>query len=209
MRTVAILPVKGFSSAKQRLRHGLSPELRQSLAEAMFSDVLSALALTSLDEVIVVTAGERARRIAEDHGAKALEDQEPGHNAAAAIGIAAALKQGAGQALLVPGDCPGLDPAEVDALLARPATPPSALVVPDRHGTGTNALLLTPPDALEPSFGPGSCKRHVALATDRGTHAEVVTVPSLALDIDTLEDLEVLLSSTERAVRTHQLMSRC
>jgi 2-phospho-L-lactate guanylyltransferase len=209
MRTIAILPVKGFSNAKQRLRGGLSPELRESLAEAMFSDVLGALALASLDAVLVVTAGQRARRIAEAHGATVLEDDEAGHNEAAAIGLVAALERRADRALLVPGDCPALDPADLDALLARQVVAPSALVVPDRHGTGTNALLLTPPDALVPSFGPGSCQRHLSLASERGTHAEVVRIPSLALDVDTPEDLEALLSSTDRARATHELLSRC
>ena len=68
---------------------------------------------------------------------------------------------GADRALLVPGDCPALDPGEVSALLAHTAP---VVIVPDRHGTGTNALLLAPPDAIAPSFGPGSFARHAALA---------------------------------------------
>jgi 2-phospho-L-lactate guanylyltransferase len=109
----------------------------------------------------------------------------------------------------VPGDCPALDPTEVDELLARPVTPPAALVVPDRHGTGTNALLISPPDALSPSFGPGSCQRHLQLARERRTNAEAVELPSLALDIDTPEDLDALASSPDRALRTRQLLARC
>src|SRR5207302_7322924 len=72
----------------------------------------------------------------------------------------------------------------------------SMLIVPDRHGTGTNALLLTPPDALAPSFGPGSCERHARQARAAGVAAEVVEVPSLATDIDTPEDLEADRKST-------------
>jgi 2-phospho-L-lactate guanylyltransferase len=94
-------------------------------------------------------------------------------------------------------------------LLARPVLPPSALIVPDRHGTGTNALLLTPPGALAPSFGPDSCERHAQLARAAGTHAEVVEVPSLALDVDTPEDLAALVAASDRAPRTQALLSRC
>src|SRR5437588_10919601 len=148
MRTTAILPVKSFSAAKQRLRDDLRPERRQELVEAMFTDVLMALRATTADLIVVVTGFPAARQIAAEHGAQVVEDRETGHNDAATIGIRAALAAGAERALLVPGDCPAVDPREVDELLGRPATAPSVLIVPDRHGTGTNALLLTPPDAL-------------------------------------------------------------
>jgi 2-phospho-L-lactate guanylyltransferase len=209
MRTLAILPVKSFSEAKQRLRPGLDPGSRRELAEAMLTDVLEALGATAVDEIVVISAGARAREIAHDYGASAVEDREEGQNAAAALGVRAGRTLGAQRVLLVPGDCPALDPREVDELLERPAWAPSVLIVPDRHGTGTNALLLTPPDALSPSFGPGSCQRHLANAQAAGIHAEVVSVPSLALDIDTPDDLAVLAAGSDRALRTQALLSRC
>jgi 2-phospho-L-lactate guanylyltransferase len=209
MRTLAILPVKSFSEAKQRLRPGLDPVTRRELAEAMLTDVLEALGASAIDEIVVISAGARAREIAHDYGAAAIEDREDGHNAAAALGIRAGRTLGAQRVLLVPGDCPALDPGEVDELLERPARAPSVVIVPDRHGTGTNALLVTPPDALAPSFGPGSCQRHLANAKAAGIHAEVVNVPSLALDIDTPEDLGVLAAASNRAPRTQALLSRC
>jgi 2-phospho-L-lactate/phosphoenolpyruvate guanylyltransferase len=101
--------------------------------------------------------------------------------------------------LMVPGDCPAMSPSELDGLIGRPSGPRSVLIVPDRHGTGTNALLLTPPDALAPSFGPDSRRRHVAEAESAGLEAEVVEVPSLAMDVDTPEDLETLQSTLTRS----------
>ena len=65
-------------------------------------------------------------------------------------------------------------------------------IVPDRHGSGTNALLLTPPDVIEPSFGPDSRARHEQLAAAAGVACDVVGVETLAIDVDTAEDLEVL-----------------
>ena len=209
MRTVAILPVKSFGLAKQRLRDGLDPATREALVEAMFIDVLDSLGQVRLDEIMVVTTSPLAQSIASASGATVLTDRETGHSDAAALGIQAAMLQGADRALLVPGDCPVLDPAEVDALLARPVDPPAVVVVPDRHGTGTNALLLTPPDALAPSFGPGSCERHATLARERGTNVEIVAVPSLAMDIDTPEDLEALTDAPDRAGSTRQLLGTC
>ena len=80
------------------------------------------------------------------------------------------MERGATRVLLVPGDCPALDPAELDELLedAEGVATPDVVVVPDRHGDGTNALLLTPPDAIQPAFGPGSRERHERLAQEAG-----------------------------------------
>lgn len=183
--------------------------MRQRLAEAMLRDVLVALMTTTLDEVIVVTAGATVAAAARELGARVISDAEEGHNAAADIGVQEAMRRDADRALLVPGDCPALDPVEVDELLARPHDPPGVIIVPDRHGTGTNALLITPPDALASSFGPGSCQRHIRLAEEAGIEHEVVEVPSLAIDIDTPDDLEALAGLAERPTRTQGLLSRC
>ena len=193
MSTVAILPIKSFGEAKRRLADDMSPGERRALAEAMFSDVLVALRRTdSIGDVLVVTADTSAQQIAGGYGALVVDDDEQGHNPAARRGIAQALESRADRALLVPSDCPMMDPAELNQLLAQAPDSRCALVVPDRHGTGTNALLLTPPDSLQPAFGPGSCQRHREAAAADGTFGQVVEVPSLALDVDTPEDLLAL-----------------
>jgi 2-phospho-L-lactate guanylyltransferase len=157
-------------------------------------DVLDALAsVDGLDEVLVVTAEPRAAAEAERVGAIVVPDPvEAGQSAAALRGIDAAVARGAERALLVPGDCPALDPAEVRELLARPAGGPEVVIVPDRHGHGTNALLLTPPGALVPAFGEGSFARHAARARGAGAAIRIAQVPSLGLDVDTPGDLAAL-----------------
>jgi 2-phospho-L-lactate guanylyltransferase len=190
MTTLAILPIKSFDQAKQRLTDELDPSPRRALVEAMFSDVLVALRRAKLvDQVLVISSDHGAQRIAGGYGAMVLEDEDLGHNDAATRGVQRALELGIERALLVPGDCPLLDPLELDELLGRPQASGSVFIVPDRHGTGTNALLLTPPDALAPSFGPGSHDRHLRIAAAAGVAAESVAVASLAMDLDTPEDL--------------------
>jgi 2-phospho-L-lactate guanylyltransferase len=193
MSTLAILPIKSFTDAKQRLSSQLAPGPRRALAEAMYSDVVTALRRSqAVQAMLIVSSDHVAQRIAGGHGADVLEDAGVGHNEAAALGINYVVEHGATRVLLVPGDCPLLSPAELDELIERPTPERSALIVPDRHGTGTNALLLTPPTSLTPAFGPDSCARHQRLADEQGTAAEVVEVPTLALDVDTAEDLEAL-----------------
>ena len=143
MRTIAILPVKSFDAAKQRLGGVLGSGSRQALAQAMFSDVLGSLRhVPGLDAVAVVTAdrGRRGARPAAS-GVQVLRDTEQaGQSPAALIGIRYALAAGYDRVLLVPGDTPLLDPAEVGALLVAGTERELGLaIVPDRHGTGTNA----------------------------------------------------------------------
>jgi 2-phospho-L-lactate guanylyltransferase len=201
MQTLAILPVKSFDEAKQRLALEMTAGARRALAEAMYSDVLVALRRAEgVNGVLVVSADKGAQQIAGGYGAMVLADDDQGHNPAARRGIHAALESGADRVLLVAGDCPLIDPAELDQLLERRARPPSALIVPDRHGPGTNALVLAPPGSLAPSFGPGSCNRHAEMARSAGTTPEIVEVPSLMLDVDTVEDLDAL---REELAATH------
>ncbi|MBV9194806.1 MAG: 2-phospho-L-lactate guanylyltransferase [Solirubrobacterales bacterium] len=193
MATLAVLPMKSFSQAKHRLRNELSAGDRRALVEAMFCDVLIALRrAAAVARVVVVSADRGAQQIAVGYGATVVSDAERGHNHAATVGVRAVLELGGDRALLVPGDCPAVSPGDLDALIARPAAPRSVLIVPDRHGTGTNALLLTPPDALATSFGAGSRRRHVTAAAGKNVEAEVVEVGSLAMDVDTPDDLATL-----------------
>ena len=212
MRTLAIVPVKRFSLAKQRLRADVSDADREALAAAMVADVLTALeAAARVDATLVITNEDSVSRLAAELDAEVLADpHERGQSAAAVVGVAFALEHGYARALLAPGDCPALEPSEVDGLLAETGSD-GVVIVPDRHGTGTNALVLTPPDAITPSFGPGSCERHRGLADRAGVSSHIARVPSLLLDIDTPHDLQALRETLARleggAARTRALLA--
>jgi 2-phospho-L-lactate/phosphoenolpyruvate guanylyltransferase len=211
---VAILPVKTFSRAKRRLGDAVGGGERRALAAAMLGDVLAALeAVPAIAEVLVVTgeagAVDAARRA---HATVMADPDETGQSAAAARGIARALERGAERVLLVPGDCPALDPDEVSRLLARGGAPPHVVIVPDRHGSGTNAMLLAPPDAVAPAFGAGSLARHAARAHAAGAAVKVCELPSLGLDVDTPDDLAALRAALaahpHAAPRTRGVLDR-
>jgi 2-phospho-L-lactate guanylyltransferase len=214
MRTAAILPVKTFARAKQRLGDAVDAPERAELAAAMVGDVLAALAaVPALEDVVVVTSEERAAAAARVAGAHVVADPaEAGQSAAAELGIEAATARGAARVLLVPGDCPAVDPAELAALLERTAGRRSVVIVPDRHGSGTNALLIAPPDALVPSFGPGSFARHAARARAGGAAVSIAQAASLALDVDTPGDLAALRAALAArpgaAPRTRAVLTR-
>ena len=207
MKATAVLAVKHFGAAKQRLATGLDPEQRRRLMAAMVEDVLEAIPKArQVERTIVVTGDPVAQELAADCGAEVVPDPaDAGHVQAALAGIARAEVQGAECVVLLPGDCPLLDPRELDGLLTGvPA--PYVGVVPDRHGTGTNALVLSPPSAIVPAFGEGSCARHVELARAAGIAYGVEEVPTLGLDLDTPADVialtRELMAHPGRAKRT-------
>jgi 2-phospho-L-lactate/phosphoenolpyruvate guanylyltransferase len=206
MTTVAVLPVKRFDRAKQRLSAGLAGGSREVLAEAMVRDVLGALArVRALYAIVVVTGERRAQALARSHDALIVGDpDEAGQSAAAARGVGRAVEIGAERVLLVPGDCPALDTDEVHRLILGQGKGPAVTIVPDRHGTGTNALLLSPPGVIAPAFGERSFARHLAAAEASGARVAVEEVASLALDIDTPDDLDALRGAHVRgAGRRH------
>jgi 2-phospho-L-lactate guanylyltransferase len=210
VNATAVLPVKRLGAAKQRLGGGLGGlrgTERRQLAEAMVADVLEAIgAARTIERVIVVSGDPTVQELAAGAGAEVVPDPEDaGHNQAALAGIARAEAEGAVCVVLLPGDCPLLDPRELDGLLT--GVPGRYVgIVPDRHGTGTNALVLSPPDAIGPAFGEGSCARHVAAARESGVAFGVEELSSLGLDLDTPADIIALTRELEsrpgRARRT-------
>jgi 2-phospho-L-lactate guanylyltransferase len=198
LKSTAVLPVKRLYAAKQRLAAGLGGEQRRTLAEAMVADVLEAIGeARTIERTIVVSGDPVVQELAAAAGAEVVPDPEDaGHVEAARAGIARAELEGAACVVLLPGDCPLLDPRELDRLLT--GVPERYVgIVPDRHGTGTNALVLSPPAAIVPAFGEGSCARHVALAREAGIPFEVEELTSLGLDLDTPADVVALTRELE------------
>lgn len=194
LRIVALLPFRGLANAKSRLAGALSEDERRALALALLNRAVAAVAGAGVERVAVVTRDPALAGAGLDPSAEVLLQDGEGLNAAVRQGQRWALDGGADGLLVLLPDLPTLDVADVRALIDA-AAPGAAVIAPDRHGAGTNALLLAPPDAIAPAFGAGSAVRHrrsLALAdipvTDverRGTH----------LDLDTPEDIRALEES--------------
>jgi 2-phospho-L-lactate guanylyltransferase len=219
VRATAIIPVKRFGRAKQRLLDALDRPARAALVKAMLRDVLAAVSETQqIERLIVVTGDGRAERIALRHAQRTTtplevlrDPHDAGHPQAATLGIIRAKALGAECVALLPCDCPLLQPDELDDALDR-MRPGRVAVIPDRHGTGTNGLLLCPPDAIGPAFGEGSRERHLQRGRSVGHEAQIEGLTSMALDLDTLDDLEamaaVLTDSPDRAPVTAAELKR-
>jgi 2-phospho-L-lactate guanylyltransferase len=194
----AIVPVKALAEAKQRLAAILAPEARHRLMVVMLQDVLATLRkVENLGPVLVVTPDAYVAELAQRYGAGMLrEARGQGHSAAVVAGFAHARAHGAARALTLPGDAPCMTCGEIEDLIdtGDRIAVPGVVMVPARDGDGTNALLVAPPGAFPPRFGPGSFARHRAAAEARRLDCRVLPLAGIGLDIDEPRDLQALLA---------------
>jgi 2-phospho-L-lactate guanylyltransferase len=190
----AIVPVKPLRRGKSRLAGTLSEDERTVLNQELLEHTLTVLSnLKELAQVLVVSRDPHALTIARNHGAKTVqEDGQPHLNTALARATVMAQVHSIRGILVLPADLPLLTADDVRALIDRAAKPPVVVIAPDRHGKGTNALLMVPAGQIEYDFGEGSFQRHCDRAKKSGARLEIVELPSLGLDLDLPEDLEMI-----------------
>lgn len=193
--TWALVPLRGLEDAKTRLGAELDPEERLALVVEMATRTLAAARdARGLAGTVLVTADPAAAELAARFGARTIVQRLPGLNAALREARALAVANGATAILVLPVDLPSIDADTVTQVLAAAERTAEAghdglvLAVPDRHGTGTNALLVSPPATIDPAFGEGSFARHRAAAILAGA-TFVEHGGALTFDVDTGADL--------------------
>jgi 2-phospho-L-lactate guanylyltransferase len=205
----AILPVKSPHNAKQRLAGFLDVEQREMLARILYRQTLAALCQAEgIDRVVVATSDIEIADHARRSGALVFEENEQvSHSVSADAACFRAMEMGASTVLLVPIDVPTVTPADFSHLAA--AARPGLIVVPSSDGTGTNALVRTPPDCIESRFGPGSFRAHLDQALSRGIRADMLRLPGLMFDIDTPEDVTEFLAGSYECEVSSFLRAAC
>jgi 2-phospho-L-lactate guanylyltransferase len=199
----AIIPVKETRGAKQRLASVLSASLRQKLALAMLEDVLDAVAgVESLGGAILVTIDPEAEKLARRYGMATIADgARDGHTGAVNAGARHLVAQGRHALLTLPGDLPLVTAPEIEQLIAAHGPSPAFTIAPAHDDLGSNAILVSPPQAVPLRFGEDSFFPHLAAARAQGIEPCVVRLPGIAFDIDNPQDLHhfALLGSATRA----------
>src|SRR6516225_4242041 len=195
MHIAALIPVKGFSNAKQRLSGLLSRAGREVLAQAMFRDVLcQATSARGVEATFVVTGNDEVAAIAYKGGANVIREQtEEGETSAVDFARARLKNDGWGAVLIIPGDMPLVRAEDIEVVLAQipaDASAPFGLLVPSHDRLGTNGLLLAPPDLIPLRFGYNSFAFHMNQLTALGLPARFCENERIALDIDEPKDLE-------------------
>ena len=193
-RTWALVPIRGLETAKTRLGEDLDPEERVELVTNLLRRTLVATRdARRIAGTIVVTMDPDAAGIAKELRAIGLVERAPGLNAAIEAARSVAVARGATAVLVLPADLPAVSAEAIDALLAAADRGAGlgrslAAAVPDRHGLGTNALLLSPPGVIDPAFGEASRAAHAARAGAAGVGWLELDGP-LTFDLDTTADL--------------------
>jgi|SRR5439155_20050739 len=197
-----VVPFRG-SGGKQRLT-GLDSAAHRGVMMGMFLDVLEAAA--AVNRTVVVTADEDAGRAAVAAGADVVADPGGGQGAAVAAAMGLFLAEAV---LVLNADVPCVQPYDLRSLIA--ATPPGGIALVASEDGRTNALSLTAPELFEPLYGPGSAERFTRAARNLGVEVVVVSMPSIANDVDTIDDLVRVQSRagrhTQAALRGLKLAS--
>ena len=192
MNVFAVVPVKDLWGTKSRLKPILNPGARAGLTVYMMGRVIAALSEARVEHVCVVSPDRVVLSQARERGATPLLQQSRGLNPALEEGRRRAMEEGASSLLVLPADLPLIEADDIRAILEETddETPaPPVVISPDGARSGTNALLLRPPDALPFAFGPGSFEAHLASARERGLEVRVSETSHLAFDLDTVDDL--------------------
>jgi 2-phospho-L-lactate guanylyltransferase len=195
MRAI-LLPIKDLRNAKQRLAPVLTAEERYALAQAMLADTIAAVrGAQRADEVLVITNYLPAMEIAARHGWGVLrEENQVSESASVDFASRLCAERGVTTLLRVPLDLPLVQPGDLDDLLATECVAPAVVMVPSRDGSGTNAILRSPPALFPSHFGPNSFAKHRELAGQAGAAIIVRRNPRLEMDVDDESDLRALLS---------------
>jgi 2-phospho-L-lactate/phosphoenolpyruvate guanylyltransferase len=190
----AIVPVKPLRSGKSRLAGALSADERAELNRTLLQHTLKTLSnLKEVEHVLVVSRDPQALTIARAHGARTVrEDGQPHLNTALKRATIVAKVHATRGVLVLPADLPLITQEDVLTLIQRAADPPVVVIAPDRHERGTNALLIAPAGLIEYDFGENSFQRHCQRVKEAGARLEIVNLPTIALDLDLPEDLELV-----------------
>ena len=190
----AIVPVKPLRRGKSRLSGILTEDERADLSRTLLQHTLETLNdLKEVEEVLVVSRDPQVLTIARNYGARTVrEDGQPDLNTALRRATVIAQVYATQGVLVLPADLPLISREDALALVKRASDPPVVVIAPDRHQKGTNALLISPAGLIEYQFGENSFQRHCNLVQQAGARLEIVNLPSLGLDLDSPEDLEII-----------------
>ena len=186
------MPVKDLRGTKSRLAPILDPGARAGLTLYMMGRVVRAILEAGVEDICVVSPDQMVLEEAKRRGATPLVQESRGLNPALEEGRRRALELGASTLLVLPADLPLLDAGDVLAVLKEAGEGPSVVISPDGAGSGTNALLMQPPDVLPFAFGADSFEAHLGAARKCSLEIRVCERPHLAFDLDTAGDLASL-----------------
>lgn len=197
MSLCAIIPIKPLRRGKSRLSGVLNQEKREGLNQYLLSSTLQCLKeINKIDHIIVISYDPSALTLARKYGARTvLENRKTNINRALRKATIAAQAIKSTKVLVIPSDLPLLTKEDVLAVIGKSGDPPEIVIVPDRKGGGTNALLINPIGTLKYNFGDWSFNKHIEQAERKKINIKICKRKNLSFDLDLPEDWDILKTS--------------
>jgi len=206
MAVFVIIPVKRLDNAKSRLSPLLTDSERKQFCLKMLEDVLRTVKSTKrINQTVVISNDPVVLDVAKNFDVAYLGERKTGLNEAVSQAISWCVGRGATSVLVLPADIPLVMPTDLNRMFAL-REKASMVISPSRSGEGTNALLLTPPDACPTFYGPRSFQRHLEEASRRRISFRMFRSQGIALDIDTIEDLTDFVSIKAKETSAYKLL---
>jgi len=206
MAVFVIIPVKRLDNAKSRLSSLLTDGERKQFCLKMLEEVLRTVKSTKhINQTVVVSNDPEVFHVAKNFEAAYLRERKTGLNEAISEAIGWCTERGATSILVLPADIPLVTPTDLNRMLAL-REKASMVISQSRNGKGTNALLLTPPNACPTFYGPCSFQKHLEEASKRRISFCRFKSQRIALDIDTVEDLADFISTNGKETSAYKLL---
>jgi len=198
LKIAAIIPVKTFSNAKTRLK--LPPNKVEELCEVMLEEILQTLSISpKIDEIILITKEEKAMEIGKKYNTiTIIDEKEESVNQAVSLADEYLLENDFNASVVFPQDIPFIKTQDIDFMLKHQLHPNFAIIVPSRKFDGTNALVRMPIDLMKTHYDDDSYRKHMITAKEHTLNVAMVFIKRIMLDVDSQEDLELLLQQNEK-----------
>lgn len=185
-----LIAIKARALSKTRLAEILSPQARLELVRSMLASVLSAaIGARTVQHVIVISP---ERDCVPAH-VPVLADTGESLNTALTQAHTRVRELGCREIVVLPADLPRVSSTDIDTLV-QAGRAGGLAIAPDAAGSGTNALCLISAAPFRFQFGPDSRRLHLEEAQRAGLTAQVIRRPGLEFDVDSPEDVSVLIN---------------
>ncbi len=189
----AIVPIKPLNRSKSRLSSVLDIKQREALSREMLEQTLNTLKrVQNISGIMVVSRDTHALSLARRLEVQTLQESgAPELNASLIRASQVVATWNAGGVLVIASDIPMMQAEDIESMVSMAQESPCIVIAPDRHNSGTNALLIRPPAAIPFRFGINSFQKHSEEARAAGVKIYVYKSPTVSLDVDVPADLDM------------------
>ena len=192
-----VVPMKSLNRSKSRLEKYVTKEIKNKIVLKLFSNTLKKInKVTNFIDgdfnLAVLTSCDQIQEFVRKKNISIIKDKYD-HSLSNSIQFAAdwAVKKNYLSICIFPADIACLNEEDVKTLLLFSNKSKSAVICPS-YDLGTNALYLSPPNAIKFNYGKKSFLSHIDLTSNAGLNPVILYLDSIKYDVDNTNDLKRL-----------------